>query len=74
MIVDDRGTEWEVYDESNWSIGLALEWDYLPQTENPGLIFVSRSDRRRLWPCPPGWQRLENSELVRLLEKAKSMV
>ena len=73
MIVDDGGTEWEVYDEATWSIGMALEWDFLPQVENPGLIFVSRLDRRRLWPCPPNWEKLDAGELVRLLDKAKSL-
>ena len=73
MIVDGGGTEWEVYDEATWSIGMALEWDFLPQVENPGLIFVSRLDRRRLWPCPPNWEKLDAGELVRLLDKAKSL-
>ena len=35
--------EWEVYDESQWTISWALDWDYLPQ-EIPGLIFVSSRD------------------------------
>lgn len=74
MIVDDRGTEWEVYDEATWSIELALEWDFLPQTENPGLIFASRMGRKRLWPCPVNWQALSDAELLELLGRAKQIV
>lgn len=74
MILDDRGTEWEVYDEATWSIELALEWDFLPQTENPGLIFASRVGRKRLWPCPENWQALSDAELLELLGKAKQIV
>ena len=70
-IVDDRGLEWEVYDESRWSLELALEWDFLPQAENPGLIFAGRGGRRRLWPCPGNWEALSDAELLELLGKAK---
>ena len=71
VITDSQGIEWEVYDESQWSMELALEWDFLPQTENPGLIFASRAGRRRLWPCPEKWQAMSDPELVELLSKAK---
>ena len=71
VITDSQGVEWEVYDESTWSLELALEWDFLPQTENPGLIFASRAGRRRLWPCPEKWQAKSDPELVELLSKAK---
>ena len=74
MIVDDRGVEWEVYDESRWSMELALEWDFLPQTENPGLIFASRAGRRRLWPCPAEWEKLSDQELLALLQTAKTIL
>ena len=74
MIVDDRGTEWEVYDESVWTLELALEWDFLPQPENPGLIFSSSAGRRRLWPCPTQWQNLSDAELLELLAKAKTII
>lgn len=70
-IVDDRGIEWEVYDESRWSLELALEWDFLPQAENPGLIFASRAGRRRLWPCPANWEAATDAALLELLAKAK---
>jgi hypothetical protein len=74
MIVDERGTEWEVYDESTWSLELALEWDFLPQSENPGLIFASRLGRRRLWPCPANWHELNDGQLVDLLARAKAVL
>lgn len=74
MIVDGRGTEWEVYDESSWSLELALEWDFLPQAENPGLIFSSSVGRKRLWPCPGNWQAMTDAELLQLLDRAKSII
>jgi hypothetical protein len=70
-LLDDRGIEWEVYDEREWSIALALDWSIQAQTENPGLIFVSEIDRRRLWPCPSEWQRLSDADLLRLLDSSK---
>jgi len=73
-IVDDHDVEWEVYDEGTWSIQLALDWDVLPQTSNPGLLFVSGSGRRRLWPCPDSWQTLPDPELLGLLARAKLML
>jgi hypothetical protein len=72
-IVDDHGLEWEVYDESTWSIALALDWDMLPQTSNPGLLFVSSLERRRLWPCPEAWQTLGDADLLGLLTRAKAI-
>ena len=74
MIADASGVEWEVYDEATWSLGLALEWDYLPQSENPGLIFASRLDRKRVWPCPPQWKSLPDSELLEILNRARSIL
>jgi hypothetical protein len=74
IIVDERGVEWEVYDEANWSIGLALEWDYLPQSENPGLIFVSAIDRKRVWPCPANWRDLSDANLAALVTGARSII
>jgi len=74
MVVDDRGIEWEIYDEATWSLQLALEWDFLPQTENPGLIFASRAGRRRLWPCPPDWRTLNDLGLLELLNRAKTIL
>ena len=72
-IVDDHGVEWEVYDESTWSIALALDWDMLPQTSNPGLVFVSDVERRRLWPCPDAWQKMADADLLGLLARAKAI-
>lgn len=72
-IVDDHGVEWEVYDEGTWSIALALDWDMLPQTSNPGLLFVSDVERRRLWPCPDTWQKMGDADLLGLLTQAKAI-
>jgi hypothetical protein len=73
LIVDHVGAEWEVYDESTWSLELALDWEVLPQRESPGLIFSSVRDRRRLWPCPKNWKALSDEELLGLLTKARSI-
>jgi hypothetical protein len=72
-VIDDRGVEWEVYDEGTWSIALALDWDMLPQTSNPGLLFVSEAGRRRLWPCPDAWKAMTDSDLLGLLAQAKAI-
>ncbi|HEX8944561.1 MAG TPA: hypothetical protein VF785_15590 [Gemmatimonadaceae bacterium] len=72
-IVDDQGIEWEVYDEGTWSIQLALDWDMLPQTTNPGLVFVSDVERRRLWPCPDDWKAMADADLLGLLSRAKAL-
>jgi hypothetical protein len=74
VLVDGSGTEWEVYDESTWSMELALEWDFLPQTENPGLIFASRVGRRRLRPCPDDWRSLADPQLIELLQRARNIL
>ena len=73
LITDPLGVEWEVYDESGSGMGMALDWDYMPQIENPGLIFSSRVDRRRLWPCPPNWRELSDSQLLELARRARSL-
>jgi hypothetical protein len=36
LLVDADGVEWEVYDESTWTIELALDWEFLPQPTAPG--------------------------------------
>ena len=73
LLLDVSGVEWEVYDESRWSLELALDWEFLPQPTSPGLIFSSRIDRRRLWPCPEGWRDMPDPELLGVLERAKSI-
>jgi hypothetical protein len=73
LLVDDHGIEWEVYDESTWTIELALDWEFLPQTESPGLIFSSAADRRRIWPCPADWKNLTDRQLIDLLGGARSI-
>ena len=72
-VVDGGGVEWEVYDESMWSIQLALDSDMLPQTTNPGLMFVSDIERRRLWPCPESWTAMPDADLLDLLALAKAI-
>jgi hypothetical protein len=73
LLVDAGGVEWEVYDESRWSIELALDWEVLPQTDDPGLIFSSYRDRRRLWPCPSDWREMSDARLLELLATARSI-
>lgn len=73
IFVDAHGVEWEVYDESGNSAGLALDWDHLPQS-NPGLIFVSRVDRRRIWPSPAGWEKMSDQTLAELCARAHSLL
>lgn len=72
LFVDSTGVEWEVYDESQWTVSWALDWDYLPQ-ENPGLIFDSALGRRRLFPCPPDWREVSANELEELLKRAATL-
>ena len=74
MIVDAQGVEWEVYDEQHSSIELALDWDHRPQLTDPGLIFLSRLDRRRLWPCPSDWRARSDQQLLELLGRARSLL
>jgi hypothetical protein len=73
LLLDVSGVEWEVYDESRWSLELALDWEFLPQPTSPGLIFSSRVDRRRLWPCPDDWRDMTDLELLGVLERARSV-
>jgi hypothetical protein len=73
LVIDDLGAEWEVYDESTWTLELAVDWEVLPQPDKPGLIFSSSRDRRRLWPCPANWKALSDQELLALLPQAKSV-
>jgi hypothetical protein len=73
VVTDPAGVEWEVYDESSATVALALDWDYMPQLENPGLIFTSRLGLRRLWPCPPEWYGLSDAALAALAYEARSI-
>ena len=73
ILVDPERVEWEIYDESQWDYRMALDWDVLPQTENPGLIFSSRIDRRRVWPAPPEWRGMSDDQLLALCANARSM-
>lgn len=69
-IRDASGQEWEVFDEGARSARRALECDYPPQLGDPGLLFVSRSGRRRLWPCPVDWRQLSDDGLAMLCQRA----
>ena len=73
LMVDSSGVEWEVYDESGWTIALAIDWEYPPQTDNPGLLFDSALGRRRVFPCPSAWRTLCDADLEALLERASSL-
>ena len=74
LVVDSAGVEWEVYDESEWTIAMALDWEYPPQADNPGLLFDSSVGRRRIFPCPPGWRLLSDAALEALLRTARSLI
>ncbi len=73
LMVDSSGVEWEVYDESQWSVVWALDCDYPPQKDNPGLLFDSSLGRRRIFPCPLHWQSLSDAELEDLLVIARTL-
>ena len=74
LFVDSAGVEWEVYDESRWSITWALDWEYPPQPDHPGLLFNSVVGRRRVFPCPANWQMMSDADLERLLMRSASLI
>ncbi len=74
LFVDSTGIEWEVYDESQWTIAWALDWEYPPQAENPALLFDSVLGRRRIFPCPSNWRTLSDRELEGLLKVATALI
>jgi hypothetical protein len=65
--------EWEAYDESDWGAAGALDWDHNAQVSNPGLLFRSRADWRRLWPSPGEWWKLPDEGLEDLCRRAASL-
>ena len=73
LFTDSSGVEWEVYDESQWTVAMALDWDYPPQVDEFGLLFDSTLGKRRVYPCPKDWQALSDGELETLLAKAQSL-
>jgi len=73
LFVDSTGVEWEVYDETRWSIAWAIDWEYRPQPDDPGLLFDSTLGRRRIYPCPENWQSLSDAALGTLVERARSL-
>ncbi|HUF27899.1 MAG TPA: hypothetical protein VMM18_13065 [Gemmatimonadaceae bacterium] len=73
IFIDSTGTEWEVFDESEWNAGLALAFEHPVSAENPGLLFVSSVDLRRLWPRPAGWKESSDGQLEDLCGRAVSL-
>lgn len=74
IFVDSSGVEWEVYDESRWTVTWALDWEYPPQPGSPGLLFNSTAGRFRLHPCPENWNSLSDAELEALLARATRLI
>ncbi|GAC1650254.1 MAG: hypothetical protein NVS4B3_08750 [Gemmatimonadaceae bacterium] len=72
LLHDADGIEWEVYDEGVWNAALALI-DFPVQRENPGLLFISSRDMRRIHPRPTDWSALSDDELVALCARAASL-
>jgi hypothetical protein len=70
---DSRGVEWDVFDERSSGPMRALECDYPPPARDPGLVFVSGRDRRRLWPAPSDWKILPVEELEMLCWRARGL-
>ena len=73
MFRDSHGLEWEVFDEGAWNAALALAWDHPVQRDNPGLLFISSADMRRLWPRPADWRSLSDAALEELCGRAASV-
>lgn len=74
IIKDASGLEWEVIDESAPDdVRLALECDYRPQREDPGLIFISREGSRRVYPRPADWRRLPDDVLGAMCSQAAQL-
>ena len=71
---DVDGIEWEVFDEGEWNASLAIAFDLPLPSSNPGLLFVSSRDLRRLWPRPDGWRELEDAALEQCCQRAASLV
>ena len=70
---DSSGTDWDVFDERSSGPIRALECDYPPPEKDPGLVFVSRVGKRRLWPCPADWIALPDQELESLCFRAATL-
>lgn len=74
LFTDSAGIEWEVYDESRWTVTWALDWEYPPQPESPGLLFNSAAGCLRLHPCPEHWASLNDAQLEALLPRATRLI
>jgi hypothetical protein len=65
---DRFGDEWEVFEVFPAHSGRDL--NHLPPAFRSGwLCFQSESERRRLAPIPPGWDRWEEGKLLAALEQ-----
>ena len=73
MFVDLAGVEWEAYAESDWGAAGVLDWDHNTQASDPGLLFRSRHDWRRLYPAPGAWWTLPDEQLEDLCRRATSL-
>lgn len=74
LFTDSHGIEWEVFDESDWSLGLALAFDHPLPADEPGLLFISVEGMRRLHPRPVQWRELPDSELEALCARANRLL
>ena len=74
LFTDAHGVEWEVFDESDWSLGLALAFDRPHVTSDPGLLFISTEGIRRLRRRPENWRALSDAELEVLCRSAVPLV
>jgi hypothetical protein len=55
--------------------GTTERWSYLPDEFGAGwLCFESDISKRRLTPIPANWREFSDSELVRSLEQAQTVV
>ncbi|GAC1691341.1 MAG: hypothetical protein NVS9B3_09920 [Gemmatimonadaceae bacterium] len=70
---DGDGEEWEVYDEGIWNAALAMI-DFPVHPDNPGLLFISSRDMRRVHPRPAGWDDLSDDDLAALCRSADSLL
>ena len=70
-VVDEKGTKWKIWPVSPSSIHpkTAAE-DYLGDYSEGWLCFECDNQRRRLAGIPPGWDKLPDKELIRLVKTA----
>ena len=75
---DRAGREWRAWDVAPDELSpRTKDEDYLAQLYHTGwIVFETRAgdDKRRLFPIPPGWAELPDSELGVLLDKAERVL